>query len=108
DTQNTAASRTHLRHSGDVVAHAAHLWNSSHVASNSARRSSTQRRACFRTLLGAFPASKSPVEMRILAAKSGAFNVHVRRILVLKEHQEPEAAKPRDFRHPRSQSLARI
>src|SRR5260370_26963116 len=26
----------------------------------------------------------------------------MRRILVLKEHQEPEAAKPRDFGHPRS------
>jgi hypothetical protein len=28
--------------------------------------------------------------------------VRVRGVLVLEEHQEPEAAKPPDFRHPRS------
>src|SRR5258708_27088331 len=69
DTQNTVASGTHLCHPCDVVAHAGHLWNSSHIANSSAWCSATQRRACFRTLLGTSPASKSPFEMRIFAAK---------------------------------------
>jgi hypothetical protein len=41
----TVASRTHLCNSCDVVAHAGHLWNSPHIANNSARRSATRQRA---------------------------------------------------------------
>src|SRR5438270_216096 len=32
--------------------------------------------------------------------KIGALDMHVRRVLVLEEHQELEAAKPPDLRHP--------
>src|SRR5437762_13099716 len=37
-------------------------------------------------------------------SKIGALDVHVRRVLVLEEHQELEAAKPPDLRHLRSRN----
>jgi hypothetical protein len=40
--------------------------------------------------------------MRIFAAKSEPLMCTCGGILVLKKHQELEAAKPRDLRHPRS------
>src|SRR5712691_12580285 len=70
NAQHPAADWTRLYQPRHIVGHADHLWNSFHIASNSARCPSTQRRACFKTLFGASPASKSPFEIRIFAAKS--------------------------------------
>jgi hypothetical protein len=78
NTQNASACWTHLCHSRYVVDHADHLWNSSQIADSSARCSSTQRRACLKTLLGASPASKSPFDDGRISGKSVRIHVPTR------------------------------
>src|SRR5262249_42793131 len=66
--QRPRSGRAYLCHSRHVVFHRDYLWNSSHSAASSAPCCWIQRRACLNTFAGAPLASKSPFEIRTLAA----------------------------------------
>jgi hypothetical protein len=75
--QQMAARRTRLRHSRHLVAHADHLWNSSHIALSSARFSSTQRRARLKTPLRRVARKQIAVRDANLRGEVGAFDMDV-------------------------------
>src|SRR6266566_3672676 len=56
----------------------------------------------FQDLVRRFASKQVAVRDPNFRGKIGALDMHVRRILILEEHQKLEAAKPPDFRHPRS------